>query len=102
MCSTDWQVKEADLRAPELLREELAFVEANPDEVRLREVFELAHVDYGRIDYSRLDGELQVWEINTNPTIVMPTYHQRRARAPVRDLFAARLAPCWTALDTRG
>jgi hypothetical protein len=101
MCSTDWQVKEADLRAPDLVREELDYVEANPDEAQLRELFELARVDYGRIDYSRLDGELQVWEINTNPTIVMPTYHQRLMRAPVRDLFAARLAPCWAALDAR-
>ena len=101
MFSTDWQVKEADLREPELLREELAYVEANPDEAQLREVFELANVAYGRVDYSRLDGELQVWEINTNPTIVMSTYHQRRQRAPVRDLFATRLAPCWIALDAR-
>jgi len=99
MCSTDWQVKEADLLDPTFLREELDYVESNPHEAQLRELFACAHVDYGRIDYSFLDGVMQVWEINTNPTLVMPTYNQRRPRAPVRDLFAARLAPCWTALD---
>ena len=99
MCSTDWQVKEADLLDAEHLREELEYVESNPHEEQLRELFARAHVDYGRIDYSFLDGVMQVWEINTNPTLVMPTYNQRRPRAPVRDLFAARLAPCWTALD---
>ena len=103
MCSTDWQVKEADLHDAELLREELEYVESNPHDAELRQVFALARVDYGRIDYSYdADGRMQVWEINTNPTIVMPTYDQRRPRAPVRDLFAARLAPCWPELDRRG
>jgi hypothetical protein len=101
--STDWQVKEADLLDAQFLREELEYVEANPHETELRALFALAHVDYGRLDYSfDADGCMQVWEINTNPTIVMPTYNHRRPRAPVRDLFASRLAPCWTEIDRRG
>jgi len=101
MCSTDWQVKEADLLDADLLREELEYVERAPHERELREIFALARVDYGRVDYSLLDGTLQVWEINTNPTLVMPTYDPKRPRTPVRNRFTERLAPCWTALDQR-
>jgi hypothetical protein len=99
--STDWQVKEADLLDADLLREEVEYVDSNPHEHELREVFALAHVDYGRVDYSLLDGRMQVWEINTNPTLVMPTYDPKRPRTPVRNRFTARLAPCWTELDQR-
>jgi len=50
--------------------EQAQFVYDNPHEGELRRVFELAHVDYGRIDYSMLDGKMQVWEINSNPNIL--------------------------------
>ena len=36
-------------------------------------MFQIAGIDYGRIDYSMLDGEPQVWEINTNPTVLKIT-----------------------------
>jgi hypothetical protein len=102
MGSTDWQVKEADLLGEQFLRAELEYVETNPHEAEVREIFALARVDYGRIDYSfDADGRMQVWEINTNPTLVMPTYDPKRPRTPVRALFTARLAPCWTELDRR-
>ena len=99
--STDWQVKEADLLDTDLLCEEVEYVDANPHERELREVFALAHVDYGRVDYSLHDGRMQVWEINTNPTLVMPTYDPKRPRTPVRNRFTERVAPCWAEIDRR-
>jgi len=68
--STGWVVKKPDLVDPGLLREEQDYLATNPDEAWLREVFDLARIDYGRIDYSMLDGEPQVWEINTCPTVI--------------------------------
>jgi hypothetical protein len=65
--SRDWMVKSADLTAPEHLVEELAYIDANPHVEVLREVCRLANIGYGRIDYSLLDGKVQVWEINTTP-----------------------------------
>ncbi len=47
---------------------------ATPCESRLREIFELARIDYGRIDYAIVKGRLQVFEINTNPDIWLPEY----------------------------
>jgi hypothetical protein len=31
------------------------------------QIFQLARVQYGRIDYSTIGDRIQVWEINTNP-----------------------------------
>ena len=52
-----------------MVQEELDYVRDNPHEAALREIFRIANVDYGRIDYSMLDGVVQTWEINLNPTI---------------------------------
>jgi hypothetical protein len=51
----------------ETAAEELRYFEKNPHEQALREIFALARIDYGRIDYGFRKGRLQVWEINTNP-----------------------------------
>ena len=37
----------------------------------LERVFALSCVDYGRLDYTEKDGDLYVWEINTNPMILV-------------------------------
>ena len=50
-------------------REELAYVHENPHADQLREIFAIANIDYGRIDYSMRDGRVQTWEININPTV---------------------------------
>ena len=51
-------------------KEEREYVEGNPHADWLRQTFQLTNIGYGRIDYGMKDGVPQVWEINTNPTIV--------------------------------
>ena len=41
----------------------------NPHAEAVREVFEIARIRYGRIDYGIRDGRLQTWEINTAPVL---------------------------------
>lgn len=68
--SRDWVAKSANTVPDEaLVREELTYLEGHPHERWLWQVFNLAQIDYGRIDYGLLRGEPQVWEINLNPTI---------------------------------
>nr|AHZ45571.1 hypothetical protein [uncultured bacterium] len=68
--SGDWVTKsENSFRNESFIREELAYLEEHPHERWLRQVFDLAHIEYGRIDYGMYRGEPQVWEINMNPTI---------------------------------
>lgn len=46
------------------------YVQANPHREQLRRIFDLAGIDYGRIDYAVVDDRIQVYEINTNPTVL--------------------------------
>jgi hypothetical protein len=115
----DWQVKRNQLVDDVFLDEERKYLETNPHERRLREIFAAAGIAYGRIDYSLLDGEIQVWEINTNPVIAFPglvphgVFQRLRhalwpsstpplrsgPRALVHAFFAERLRAVWEGLD---
>ena len=81
-----WSVKRSTSKpkfdAPELATEELQFIEDNPHAVELKRIFDVAQIDYGRIDYAVREGGLQIWEINT-----APSYGQAgRRRNPARDM----------------
>lgn len=73
MASSEWMSKgvtndhESD---PECLRQERAFLRDFPHEKAIRDIFNLAKIEYGRIDYSLQDDQIRVWEINTNPNII--------------------------------
>ncbi|MFO1489117.1 MAG: hypothetical protein U1F65_11640 [Verrucomicrobiota bacterium] len=68
--SRDWMVKGADLVGPEQLEEESRFMDGFPHAELVADAFRLCGLDYGRIDYSFHRGQIQVWEINSNPMIV--------------------------------
>lgn len=68
----NWMLKNSSneqLEAIKNLRtqEESYYVATNPHQAELKKIFQLASIDYGRIDYSILNGKIQTWEINTNP-----------------------------------
>lgn len=74
--SKDWVAKFTDFRAieplipiEEQIREEARYIEENPHAEQIASVFRTARIDYGRVDYSLKDGEIRIWEINTNPVI---------------------------------
>jgi hypothetical protein len=69
--STSWLVKGGphEPADPRLLSEHRAFVFESPHEKQVAEAFHRARIDYGRIDYAVSEGRLQVFEINTNPTL---------------------------------
>ena len=71
--SNKWMVKYPDIeRVDDDYTEEAFYLEMNPHENKLKSVFKKAGIEYGRIDYSLLNGKLQVWEINTNPIVLRP------------------------------
>ncbi len=69
--SGNWMLKFSDRTNPEFMAEELQYHDANPHETELRRIFDLAGIEYGRIDYAMHDGRIEVWEINTNPMILV-------------------------------
>lgn len=105
--SNHWMVKATHTGWTERrVDEELAYLRDNPHEERLREIARRAHIEYGRFDYSLLEGDLQVWEINTNPTVGPGPRHTPRAprdrywelRQPGKHLFRQRYRRAWLAL----
>lgn len=96
-----WEVKAPSLAAPAMIDENRAFQLANPHEERLRELFRLARIQWGRVDYALLDGELQIWEINTNPTLLSAPRRYSQAQRPAKLWFAERVTEALLALDDR-
>jgi hypothetical protein len=71
-----------------MIEEELEYVSTNPHQQQLREIFALAQVEYGRIDYAIKDNKVQTWEINLLPTIGRGL--RRRSKPLPPELDAAR------------
>lgn len=65
-----WIVKygKLGLASEELFADELRIVRDNPYAPVLQRAFELAGVEYGRIDFGLVGGRVQIYEINTNPS----------------------------------
>ncbi|MGH8107042.1 MAG: hypothetical protein ACREO2_12030, partial [Arenimonas sp.] len=64
-----WNVKRAGLQSDAVFAaEELTYARENPHEHELLRIFEIAGIDFGRIDYGLVDGAIQTYEINSNAT----------------------------------
>jgi hypothetical protein len=101
---TDWLVKEGKpgITPEKLYEEEREMIQGNPFADHLRQVFELAQIEYGRADFGLFHGRVQVYEINTNPQLVAPYVHPSAVRTQnlqrVWDLYLEGLR----AIDTSG
>jgi hypothetical protein len=100
--SRNWMLKYADLSDEAQLREERDYIEGNPHEALLKELFRLARLDYGRIDYNMLDGRPQVWEINTNPMIISAHSSVIPERHGVHQTFLRLITAAFEAIDSPG
>ena len=85
----------------EWIAEEAKFLETNPHLSKVRSVFDLAGIQYGRIDYGIKGGRVQVWEINTNPVCITPLGKQIPERERFDDIVLKRFDECWQAIDCR-
>jgi hypothetical protein len=92
-----WCLKQQDLVTPELMAEEQLYVEHNPHQSQLREIFDAARIGYGRIDYSLKGDRIQVWEINTNPMIVRAE-QLRESRGALHARFCAAISDAFRQL----
>jgi hypothetical protein len=107
--SRDWMIKRRGTEdAPEFIEEDVAYILGNPHREALADIFRLAGVGYGRMDYSVKDGRIQTWEINLAPTIGqgfgkssahLPEALQRR-RATGREHFSLAFQDAWERADS--
>ena len=66
---SNWLQKRPEPLSCKFSSEQQEFLTNNPHESKLRRIFSIANVCYGRIDYGLTAEGPQVWEINTHPTV---------------------------------
>ena len=97
--SREWFVKGRTKIIDEaVLAEEERFLETNPDTQQIAEIFRIAHIDYGRIDYAWVNGKFQTYEININPTVI-PAGPLKRTRKKTR--FSQALTEAFVRLEAQ-
>jgi hypothetical protein len=104
-----WMLKHAQCEFSEpMILEEREYICGNPHEKELRQIFAIAGVEYGRIDYAIKEGRVQTWEINLHPTLGRGAREHRRKRVPpelepLRDVgkehFHRGFSAAWEAVD---
>lgn len=110
-CTAEWMVKwHGRIFDRERAEEEIRYCETNPHGAWIADMFRMAHIDYGRIDYGVQNGTPRLWEINTNPTLPGGTPDRgprppeviayREFVASTRAKFHARFQAAWAAVDT--
>lgn len=82
-----------------LYDEELAAVETNAFAEALAPHFAVSKARFGRADFTVVGGKVQVYEINTNPTISQIQDHPSATRLTADRLFHKRLAEALSAID---
>ena len=106
--SRTWMLKfQGSEFSPRMAHEELEYMLSNPHEDALRDLFALARVDYGRIDYAVKEGRIETWEINLNPTIgrgLRPSSGKvppevEAIRKPGREHFYKLFREAWESVD---
>lgn len=97
-----WFIKDPGRGLPQAVRQEhLAYIRDNPHCPDLLPIFDQAAITYGRIDYAIVDGRIQVFEINTNPTVLSypPTPFDTYDPMPYANMHAEALLALPHALD---
>lgn len=64
-----WVAKRFTVINPTTIEKSRIYMRENPHAGQLINIFTAANIDYGRMDYSLVDGKIQTYEINTNPVI---------------------------------
>jgi hypothetical protein len=99
---TQWIAKDGKLgiTPPELYDDELRIVRENPYGAALSRAFEIAGIEYGRADFGLIGGEIQIYEINTNPHIKLGREHPSPVRVESYRVFARNFLDALKPIDT--
>jgi hypothetical protein len=101
---TNWLVKygKIGIAPPDLYADELRIVRDNPHAETVLRAFDIACIEYGRVDFGLVNGRVQIYEINSNPTVSFPTEHPAHDRVTAYVLFRQNYLAALDALATRG
>ena len=101
--SQHWMIKYHSALTPlpsHLAAEADSYLDGNPHEQELREICRIANIQYGRVDYGIKDGKIQIWEINTNPSLAMNKLAHVGGYTPDIQKIVIRYNTEFAALDT--
>ena len=100
----DWYVKRYfrdRTKDPEFEAEETRFIRDIPHAEQINRVFAISNIDFGRIDYSIVNGKVQTYEINTNPTVPPLSPNRGKNASPERRaLIRERMLKALREIDT--
>jgi hypothetical protein len=101
---TQWIIKTGrkGIAPAELYDEELRIVRENPFAATLRPVFDMAGIDYGRLDFGLVGGRPQIYEINSNPHVAFGEDHPFAARMESYRIFKQNYFSALARLDATG
>ncbi len=94
-----WGLKHCESVDPAHLREETAYLEANPHREELMRFFTIARIEYGRMDYGLRQGRIQAWEINSNPSLPWHDSYAGAVRRNIHRSGSDQLAIAWQELE---
>ena len=97
--SKDWVVKGSTYVTEATVEEERLFVEKNPHGDYLLKIAKIGGYEFGRFDYGLVNGRIQIYEFNTNPTISVPSMVSNPIRARITPLRDAPLVEAILDLD---
>jgi len=102
--SRDWVTKRlSDEVGPEWLDAEDDYLRRFDAEFAqpIRRIFDLAKVDYGRLDFAVKDGSIRAWEINTNTMLVNTPDAIHPDRLKTQSASAKQICDALVELDER-
>lgn len=98
--SDHWMVKTTNVALDKALRaDERDFLLADPHADTIRRVFEIARIEFGRVDFGVVNGRVEIYEINTNPTLYNARAEARLAEHPNVGSRADALISALAAVD---
>ncbi len=100
---TQWIAKDGKLgiTPPDLYEDELRIVRDNPYGPAVARAFDIAGIEYGRVDFGLVGGQIQIYEINTNPQIKLETAHPSPVRLESLRVFRRNFLDALKSVDTK-
>ncbi len=95
------KIGEDGIAPADVYADELRIMRENPYGQAMLRVFELAGVEYGRVDFGLVADRPSVWEINTNPMVEFLGDTLSPFRSETRRLFRDHYLTALAALDGR-
>ncbi|MGH8107577.1 MAG: hypothetical protein ACREO1_02515 [Arenimonas sp.] len=99
LSSKQWMLKVPDIVDEQAVQIESHFLHDFPQRDALENIFSVAKIDFGRVDFGLQDGEIRVWEINTNPTFMPMKKGLHPARADVIQQTSEWLMNAFRSID---